>query len=262
MFDSNANLSKWVGGQPRALTNMCTWLPCYLREDLQWLFRENWWGWSSSMTILGGMIYSKARITHCLCTYNCLSQDPLHARLSVQCVCVCVCVCLWFPAHLIRPCLHENVFGWKRKLFFADTRFVYTKTVKTRTKTFSLQKRYPKWKLLKTTTFWRRVNRVNDVCEVEMDRFVGVPVGVDKRATWQTNAWFSSALFYYFYWWSRCWMSQRLKSTLPSNCFPSTHVHTKRHPRKHAYKPPPIDWIHANAKTHIRLRVNAVCVFI
>ena len=70
----------------------------------------------------------------------------------------------------------------------------------------------------KTTTFWRRVNSINDLCEVETDRFVVVPVGVDKRATWRTNAWFSSALFYYFYWWSRGWMSQRSKSTLP--CLP------------------------------------------
>ena len=42
MFHSNADLSKRVGGQPRAITNVCTLLPCYLREDLQWLFRKNW----------------------------------------------------------------------------------------------------------------------------------------------------------------------------------------------------------------------------
>ena len=93
----------------------------------------------------------------------------------------------------LRPCLHENGENAHE----------------------NARKRYPKWKLLKTTTFWLRVNSVNDVCEVETDRFVGVPIGVAKRAAWPANAWFSSALFYYFYWWSSGGMLQQSKSTLP-----------------------------------------------
>ena len=34
----------------------------------------------------------------------------------------------------LRPCLHGNIFDWKRKLFFMVTHFVYTKMVKTRKK--------------------------------------------------------------------------------------------------------------------------------
>ena len=50
---------------------------------------------------------------------------------------------------------------------------------------------------------------------------MGVPARVDKRATWQTKVCFSSALFYHFYWWSRGWMSQWSKSTLPFTVLPA-----------------------------------------
>ena len=53
---------------------------------------------------------------------------------------------------LVPPRLHWNIFEWNNN-FFEDTRFVYTKTAKTCTKTHenvSIQKRNRKWKLSKT----------------------------------------------------------------------------------------------------------------
>ena len=79
-------------------------------------------------------------------------------------------------------------FRLKTQTFLYGYMFRLHENGEKRTKTFSVRKRYPKWKLLKMTTFWLRVNSVNDVCEVETDRFVAVLVGVDKRAAWRANA--------------------------------------------------------------------------
>ena len=81
----------------------------------------------------------------------------------------------------LRPCLHGNIFDQKCKLFFTDTRFIYTKTC---TKTFSLQKHYPKWKLSKTQQKKCSVNNETVNSEsVLYQAWSTTKVGVDSEKT-------------------------------------------------------------------------------
>ena len=86
--------------------------------------------------------------------------------LLSQCVFCCFCSeCCQLL--IITPRLHANVFYWKRKLFFTDTRFVYTKTVKMHTKTH--QNVFTSKTLSKVETFENAAKETQCKCRVNAE---------------------------------------------------------------------------------------------
>ena len=139
----------------------------------------------------------------------------------------------------------QNVFDRKCKLFFMDTRFVYTKMVKTRTKTFSLRKCYPKWKLLKTQQTKRSVNAENANVEkrnaekVFYQAWSSTKVGVDSAKPSQKRSSCSwcccFAVWYSYKWIRRLWRNIGFAITNGSCCSSRSLHHMSKNDSWYAY---------------------------